>query len=451
MQWRTSGDEMLTRDDLHDYQQEAVEWLTQRKNGFLWLGTGDGKTVIGASSITSGARVLIVGTKRIVENVWPTELKKWSHLCSLSYSSATGPKKKREAAVASSPDILGVSYENLKWLIEEGHTDDRCFWIFDEVCHMKDPSTKRFKALQKHFKVNPPDKVFGMTATPSTEGHLTLYAQWRSVLGDARLGRNLTEFRHLFATAHFRGSFTDYTITEPAKEKIETLLRPDVFTIDPSKRPYQGKPLIIDVPIPWGTTGARDHYLRMEKELVADLGTMKFAAASKGVAFNKCRQIAAGFIYDEDSIAHGIDTLKFDAVEEAYAELQGDPVLIFYQFQHEKDELLRRLPGVQPLGDNYDAFSAGDIPGLVLHPISCAHGLNLQNARYVFWSSLPWSGRQYGQANARVDRQGQTRQPVIKRFTRTGTIDEHVVDVLEGKLTGDAELIARIREGHSAI
>lgn len=436
---------MPSYSDLHDYQQEAIEWMTNRQNGMLWLKMGDGKTVVAASAIISRAvPALVVGTKRIVENVWPEELKKWDHLTGLTYRSASGSKAKRISAIEARPDVLGVSYENLVWLIACGYHRRRPVVVFDEISKMKSHATKRFRAVMRAGK---PDAAFGLTATPAVEGYGGLFSQWRSIGGDERLGRNITEFRKLFATPIFKGAFTDYYIPSAAQDRIRKLLSPEVFTIEDSRRPYRGSPTIIDVHIPWGSIGAQRKYAQMEKELIAVLATKTFAVASKGVAMNKCRQLATGFIYDEDKTAHPVDVEKLDAVAEAVEELQGDPVLVFYQFEYERDELLRRIPGAQTLeGHNYELFNEGKIPALVLHPQSCSHGLNLQGARYAFYSSLPQSGEQYIQSIGRVDRQGQERQPIIKRFLREGSVDGDIADLLAGKILSDEELVRRIQE-----
>ena len=406
---------------------------------------GDGKTVIAATAISSlGVPALVVGTKRIVEDVWPAELLKWEHLSSLSYSAASGPKKKREAAVASNPDILGVSYENLQWYLETCDSP-RPIVFFDEITKMKSHSTNRFKALKKYRGF---ERAYGLTATPSVEGHVGLWAQWRTVGGDDRLGRTVTEFRQLFTTPVFKGMFTDYIIPPGKARAIEKLLAPDVFTIPASERPYLGAPTVLDIPVGWSSKAARDLYLTMEREMVAVFENGdKMAAASRGVAKNKCRQIATGFMYGEDREVYRLDDEKIRAVVEAVEELQGEPCLVFYDFIEEKEQLLAALPGAKSLeGDNYREFNAGRIPVLVLHPKSCSHGLNLQNSQYAFFSSVPWSGEQYAQAVGRIDRQGQTRQPVVKRFLRAGTVDEEIAAIVDGKIKGDAEMVARIRE-----
>lgn len=431
--------------NLHDYQERAVNWMTTNERGFLWLGMGDGKTVIAATAIQrTGVPVVVVGTKRIIEDVWPAELQKWPHLRSLSYRSCTGPRRARLRSLSEKPDILGVSYENLVWYLSERDPIKRPLWIFDEISKMKASDTLRSRMLRKAV---PFERAFGLTATPTMEGHIGLWSQWKSIGGDNRLGRTITEFRELYTTPIFRGSYTEYKIFKPNALRIEKLIADSVFTISPEERPYRSGAMIMDVPVKWQTVGAREHYQRMHKELVAELDSTTFAVASRGVAMNKCRQIATGFIYDEHRVAHDIDTEKLQAVAEAVEEVEGSQALVFYQFEYERDVLMGLIPRASTLtAGAYEKFNRGEIPVLVLHPKSCSHGLNLQKASYGFFSSLPQSGEEYAQAIGRIDRQGQECTPVVKRFIREGTVDQVVADLVDGKVQGDREVIQRIKE-----
>ena len=437
---------MLERSQLHDYQVEAIEWMQEHEEGFLWLGLGDGKTVIALTAIAAmSGTALVVGTKRIIELTWPEEISKWEHLHTLSYASCAGTKKKREAAVASNPQILGVSYENLKWFYET-YGNDREILVLDESSKMKAHNTKR---LRKHVQFVPSFKRrYGLSATPAAESYLGLWGQAAAVLKTRPIGRTITEFRNTFTTQHYKGMFTEYVISKRNKRDIERRLAPHVFLVDDSRRPPLAAPTVIDHHVPWATTGAAEHYRSMEKELLVELTDKPISAASKGIAYNKCRQIASGFVYDGEKTAHAIDEEKIDAIVEEYEALGGDPVLVFYQYLWEKAQLLARLEGSEELeGHNYQRWNEGKIRCLVLHPASCGHGLNLQGVcRHVFWASLPWSLEHYLQANGRVHRQGQTRQVVIKHFLRSGTIEEDVLLRLGGKLTGMEELLERMRE-----
>ena len=436
---------MLKREDLHEYQSRMVSELCGRTSGLLWLGLGDGKTVIALTSILDlNATALVVGTKRIIEDTWPGEIKTWGHLQHLTYAAATGSKANREAAVESKPQILGINYESLKWYYDN-YDEERDVLFLDESSKMKSHSTKRFKIHMKNVKRF--KRRYGMSATPAAESYTGLWAQAASVCALPLIGRTITAFRNKYTTQLYRGMFTEYAITDHNKRQIEKDLAPLILMIDDDERPKIDDPLFIDVAIPWGSTEARGQYREMEKKLIVELEGTPIAAASKGVAFNKCRQIASGFIYDNDKLSHCIDGGKIDVIEEEYDALGGEPVLIFYQYRWERDELLARLEGSETLETgSIERWNEGKISALVLHPASCGHGLNLQAGRHVFWGSLPWSLEHYLQANGRVHRQGQKRQVVIKRFLRQESIDLDVLDRLRGKIEGQDELITRMRE-----
>jgi len=432
---------VLTEDDFHPYQTRGIDWMTGRELGFVWLGMGDGKTVIAATAIAKmGIPAIVVGTKRIIEETWPKELKKWAHLESIHYAAATGPKKKREAAVAAKPEILGVNYESLAWLVRSGGTTGRGLLVYDEVSKMKSHDATRFKVMDAAMKsaLQKP-KAFGLTATPASEGVGGLWSQWRAIGGDDRLGRNITAFRNRFAQQKFRGAFTEYVYNDDAKEKIGELLSPDVFTIDSGERPYDQEVVFDLVRVPWGSKKAREQYRAMEKKLVAEVaGGGNILAASRGVASGKCRQLATGFIFDEDRVPHFTDPGKFDALVEELEALQGEPCLVFYQFIPEKDELLRRVPSLHTIEE-------GTHGQVLLHPRSAGHGLNLQDTRYVFFSSVPWSADEYTQAIGRVNRQGQLGQPVVKVFEREDSIDEEVLLSAQQKIRSEEAIIERMR------
>lgn len=440
---------MLKRSDLHPYQRDAVDWMKANKEGAIWLGLGDGKTATALTVIADlGLPALVFGTKRIVEYAWPTEIEKWEHLAGCSYAAAVGSAKQREKAVALSPMILGVSYENLKWYYENHPKDafHRLVVILDEVSKLKDTSTQRFKTFKKNRSLH--EYIYGLTATPAAENYLGLYGQYRAVVTDPILGRNLTQFRDTYTSQHFKGMFTEYRVGPLQKKAIETAIAPHTFVVPESQRTKRPDPTLIDVTVKW-TGKNRDLYRQMEKKLILELEDQKtpIQAASKGVAFNKCRQLACGFIYNDGNPSN-FDPSKLDMIEEEYDALGGEPVLVLYQFIWEKEALLRRLSGAEPLeGDAYQRFDRGEIPALVVHPKSCGHGLNLQGScRHVFWSSLPWGLEDYLQSNGRIDRQGQTKQVVIKRFIRSQSIDEDIVARLAGKVDNMTELIARMRE-----
>ena len=216
---------MLSRENLHDYQVDAIEQLKEREEALVWLGLGAGKTVISLTAIADlNMTALVVGTKRIVEMTWPQELTEWSHLNGLTYAAATGSKKQREKAVESNPQILGINYESLRWLYQTYGTTGREILILDESSKMKAHNTQRYRSHLKHM--NGFERRYGLTATPASESYLGLFGQSNSIIEERPLGRTITDFRRNYTQAIFKGNFTEYVISWPAEERIRQVLSP---------------------------------------------------------------------------------------------------------------------------------------------------------------------------------------------------------------------------------
>jgi len=430
-----------SRSALHDYQKRAIEQIVANNELMLWVPLGGGKTAIALTAIAEiGCNAIVVGTKRIVEMTWPNEINDWQHLSGITYAAATGTMKSKETALASKPWVLGVNYESLKWLMEQDITGYDMI-VFDEVSKMKAHNTMRFKSFMRarsKFR-----RIVGMTATPASESYIGLYAQYRSVVTEPILGKNITQFRETFLTPQFKGLYTDYKVLERDKAAIEARIRPHTLVVEIPKRP---EPTVVDVAVPWESKEAEAQYRTAEKKFVIEFEGKPYAMASRSESYMKTRQLATGiYLLSED--VRVTSPAKFEAIREAYEELGGEPVLVFYQFVAEREILLDLLPGAEELHTPLlEKFNLGEIPCLVVHPRSAGYGLNLQGpCRHVFWSSLPTSGEEYFQANGRINRQGQERQVVIKRFVRDRSIDGDLVSMVEGKLSGMDQLINNMK------
>jgi SNF2 family DNA or RNA helicase len=447
---------------MHDYQEDARRWARARTEGLLWIDLGLGKTVIMATALADIFRIypqinqaLVVGTKNIVTMTWPDELAEWEHLQHFSYQVAAGSKKVRDAAVLARPDILGVNYENLVWLLNTYGSTDLIpdVLVLDEISRLKDHSTKRFKALRGF--VPRFARRFGLTATPAAEHYTGLWAQHASISPRPRLGNNITQFRNAYCSEKLVGGTNrKYDVTEAGKEAIINKLAPITLRQDAADYQTLAEPMEIDIKVPWEIE-ERAAYVQMEKEFKLELEDVKrIEAVNAGVVYNKLRQMCGGCIYDEDGNPVGLSTTKLDACVEAYEALQGDPTLIFYQYKWEREELLKRVEGAQTLDvkGTLDRWNAGEIPALILHPASAGHGLNLQKpCRNLMWYALPWSLEQYLQANGRVQRQGQERPVRIYRLLRYLSLDEDVLLKLQGKLSGQDDLLLRVKQRNQEV
>ena len=153
---------MLSRDNLHGYQETAIKFIKDNKRVALWLGLGLGKTT---SSLTAASdlldsmainRVLVVAPLRVANTVWAQEAAQWSHLKHLRVAVCTGGEKQRLSALQHEADIYTINRENIPWLVK--HYAKK--WpfdavIIDESSSFKNAGSQRFKALKKVLDQDP--------------------------------------------------------------------------------------------------------------------------------------------------------------------------------------------------------------------------------------------------------------------------------------------------------
>ena len=155
---------------------------------------------------------------------------------------------------------------------------------------------------------------------------------------------------------------------------------------------------------------------------------------------NKLLQLANGAVYDEDHTWHEVHNAKIEAFVETVESLNGKPVLVFYNFQHDRDRILEALKKLKirvrvykNVQDQKD-WNEGKIDVLLTHPASSAYGLNLQaGGNHIIWFGLTWNYELYTQANKRLHRQGQKNNVIIHHLIVKGSRDDDVMGALKRK------------------
>ena len=176
-------------------------------------------------------------------------------------------------------------------------------------------------------------------------------------------------------------------------------------------------------------------YATMQEELFAAIDERGIEAVSPLVATGKCAQMANGFLYDEgneDPVP--VHTVKIDWLRELVESLEGEPLLIAYEFVEDLRAIRRAFGEVPALGGPtpareakrlIEAWNAGTLPLLAFHPASAGHGINLQfGGSRMAWLSPSWSAELTEQAIARIYRPGQTQRVTIHVCVAAGTVDE---------------------------
>lgn len=430
---------------LHPYQERAVEWIIDNPGAGLYLACGLGKT---ASTLTAISRlvkdgevfsVLVVAPKRVAEYTWLQERDKWAK--HLRMTVISGDQKERMRKVFEPTEIHTISFDNLPWLVEQfGKRFPYDMLVIDEASGVKNPQSKRFKALKKVRKEF--SRVVILTGTPAPNSLLDVWGGVFLLDGGERLGRTFTAFKQ----AYFESDYMQWRWTPRKNSESEIYSKLADICMSMRAEDYLSLPDRIDNMVTVKLTAKEfDAYKRLARDFVLATDGGTITAVNAAVLCGKLQQMASGQIYLEDRSIETIHSQKLDALSEIIDAAQGHPVLVFYQFQHERDRILAEIEGAADLDVNL--FMAGKQPVALAHPASAGHGLNLQSgSSEMVWYSLPWSLELYQQACARLHRQGQTKTVVIHHLIVSESIDSEIVDALRNKATTQDSLINALKK-----
>ena len=438
----------------HEYQKVAEQWILKNNKCGLFLDMGLGKTITTYTAIEKLIndyidikKVLVIAPKRVAEDTWPTELEKWDHLETLKVSQVLGSPKERKKALEVDADIYVVTRDNVVWLVDYlGKNWDFDTLVIDELSSFKNHSSKRFKKLKTvtpYFK-----RVIGLTGTPAPNSYMDLWSQIYLLDRGERLGKNITAFRRRFFDIYNRGMYNDYVLKKGAKEEIDILIS-DICISMKAKDYLKNlkEPIVIDVKAKMNKEEFKI-YKQMEKDALIQLDNEDITALSAATVSNKLLQLANGSIYDDEKNTHIIHSRKLEVLNELVEESQGENMLVFYTFKSDLERIKKEFPDAVKLEDDKDIknWNQGKIKMLLAHPASAGHGLNLQNGgSIIVWYGLNWSLELYLQANARLQRQGQKNQVRIYRIITEKSIDERVLDALNGKNVNQEKLLRQLK------
>lgn len=410
-------------------------------------------------------KVLVIAPKKVAEGTWTKEAAKWDHTKMLQVSPILGSQTKRIRALNTPADLYIINRENVCWLVDYYRNS----WPFDmvvvdESSSFKSHSAKRFKALAS---VCPRiDRMVELTGTPSPNGLADLWSQIFLLDAGERLGKRYTQFRERYFQPDKRGA-DGMVYSYEAKPGTEASILEKISDICISMKAedYLELPDIVyhEMPVELDKKSAKAYY-ELEREMVLQLpeDDEMISVTSAAALSNKLLQLANGAIYDEDRQVHEVHSCKIEAFMELIESLQGKPVLVFYNYQHDRERILTALSGtrlrVRELKNTQDEddWNAREIDVLLTHPASSAYGLNLQQGgNHVIWFGLTWNYELYTQANKRLHRQGQTDKVIIHHLICSGTRDEDVMQALKKKddvqnwvMESLKARIRRIKEGN---
>lgn len=389
----------------------------------------------------------MIAPLRVASQTWPAEIKKWDHLKGLSYSVAVGTEKDRINALMKRATIYIINRENVDWLVNKsGIPFDFDMVVIDELSSFKSYGAKRFKSL---LKVRPSvRRIVGLTGTPSSNGLMDLWAEFRVLDLGQRLGRYITHYRSAYFVPDKRNAeiIFSYKPLPGAEERIYNQISD--ITISMKSADYLKMPKCITNEVPvYLSEKEWSIYSDFRDEMVANLGDEEIDAVNAAVLSGKLLQMANGAVYDDKNKVHLIHDRKLDALEDLIEGANGKPVLVAYWYKHDLERIQKRFP-VRQIKSSKDIedWNDGSIPIAAIHPASAGHGLNLQSGgSTLIWFGLTWSLELYQQTNARLYRQGQNETVVIHHIIAKNTIDEDVMVALTRKEKTQTSLIDAVK------
>jgi len=456
----------------HSYQRHCINKILETKKLGLFLDMGLGKTVTTLTAVKElkynrfqVCKVLVIAPKKVAEGTWTKEAAKWDHTKMLRVSPVLGSQAKRIRALNTPADLYVINRENVCWLVDYY----RNAWPFDmvvidESSSFKSHSAKRFKALAGiSSRIS---RMVELTGTPSPNGLADLWSQVYLLDGGERLGKRYSQFRERYFQPDKRGAdgmVYSYEAKPGTEESI--LAKISDICISMKAEDYLELPDLTyhEIPVELDKKSWKA-YQDLERKMILELpeDDELISVTSAAALSNKLLQLANGAVYDEDRQVHEVHDCKIEAFLELVESLQGKPVLVFYNYQHDRERILKALAksglGIRELKTTQDEddWNAGRIDILLTHPASSAYGLNLQQGgNHVIWFGLTWNYELYTQANKRLHRQGQVNKVIIHHLVSTGTRDEEVMTALKRKddvqnwvMESLKARIRRIRDGH---
>jgi len=432
----------------YDYQRTATRWILEHPRCGLFLDMGLGKTVSTLTAVQQliddceVEKVLVVAPKKVAETTWTTEAAKWEHLGGLRVVKVMGTEKQRKLALDRPGDVYVIGRDSFVWLCGiYGGMLPFDVLVIDELTSFKSSKSQRFKAMR--IATPTVQRVIGLTGTPAPNGLVDLWAQIYCLDMGERLGKSVTRYKETYFDVH---KWNNIEVRATCKAGCEKIIRDKIADICLSmqaKDYLQLPDLLVHTERVELSKAIMDKYATFEREKVLEFQQehgdepANVLANSAAGLMNKLSQFANGAVYDDERNVHEVHDEKLDRLAEL-VEAANSPVLVFYQYKHDVDRIVKKLKGYRVVSYQGEAqlldWNAGNIDVLLAHPASTAYGLNMQaGGHYIVWFGTGWNLELYQQANARLHRQGQQHPVTVYKLLCSHTVDERANAALESK------------------
>jgi SNF2 family DNA or RNA helicase len=437
---------------LWEHQVRNIKFMLDNPNVFNTSDPGTGKSLVVIKTIEAlNIPTLILAPKSILVAVWLQEIKRFAPELQATVATALN----RTEAFESNANIIITNHDAVTWLIkpENAHLITRFrdgLLVIDESTCYKNPTAKRSKAAAKIRKFF--TRCTCMSGTPTPQGIIDVWHQMYLVDEGKTLGNSYYRFRANTYTPVNKGAFTEWKEKPGVSDAIGDLI--SGVTIRNKKEDCLDLPenLIVNRSIQLSAKHKK-LYDEMRKQAVMELESGTVTAVNAAVLLSKLLQIASGAVYDEQGIAHIVDTDRYELVMDLVAE--RDHSVVVFNWRHQRDQMIAiaEKRGIKyalidgSINDMYqrtnavNGFQNGDFQVIFIHPQSAGHGITLTKGCATIWASPTYNSEFFVQANARIHRGGQLRKTETILISAEGTADESAYKALNNKVSNMENLL----------
>ena len=349
------------------------------------------------------------------------------------------------------------------------------FAVIDEAHRIKARGSAWSRAAAKLAGI--PKRVI-LTGTPIEKQPKDLWAQFRFLM-PGLLGHKWAEFekeyidlpvidwkKYRWGSSEWQSAMLRFRIMRSkakfkrgAIHKLIQRIKP--YCIRLTKRDVGIREAVIhriDVPL---VGPQRSLYHKMKKTSVIRLPDgSRSMAPLKITNIMKRRQIASGFVFDDDEVSHTVGRSKLLRLMSLARKLPK-PIVIFAVFKPEIDQIVSTLQA-----EHYDVIAVHGKVNKKLRPdiwrsfqraqwdfIVCqlrtgGIGVDLWKARYGIFHSISHSSIDFDQAKSRLDSKLYDKPAEFFVLNGQDTIDEDLYDMVVEKGLGAEQVLSRLKKGN---
>lgn len=446
-------------------QEPVLAFLEARDKAAVWAPTGAGKTAMASAWADwhlhdrfSLPRLLIVAPPLVARDSWAANSGRWAHVARLLQDARLLTGTDFDCTRAKGEGLVlrdkRATKKHLLSLRERVHIVPWSFFpflaeaygvnlpyqgvIFDEASFLRDQSSERSVAARRCVHKRGMTHVLELTATANANSDEAVYSQV-DLLHRGLLGDTLTEFRQTYCVPDSQNWQTGQVYSW----KVAPAMRAE----------FQRRCAMVAISVP-DNLGIEvlpvEHWVDLEDgrqreayDAIREHSAWEdIACGSAGVQHSKLRQIASGFVYsgqDEERESIALSGAKLAKAREIVDSTPGQ-ALVAYEFAHERAALQatfgEHCRDIRQRGA-LEAFKAGKLKLLSLHPKSAGHGIDglQERAKDLLWLTVPEDAELWTQVNGRLKRPGQDSPTVMAHVLITrGTREQEIWDeVLPGK------------------